>query len=89
MELRDFYYKKHYLALRAMSETDKNLLRISKEVNITYSHLNKISKRWEEMGLICMETKSKDMRSKRITLTKEGDELLTLLNKVNIVMEQR
>jgi DNA-binding MarR family transcriptional regulator len=56
---------------------------VAKRVNVTYSHIVKITKKCESLGLITM---SKLGRIKKITLTAKGQEFALYLKKASTLL---
>lgn len=61
---------------------------IGNKLEITWSHVSKVTKLLVEKGLINRETNENNMRIKSITLTKKGQEVQELLKEIKKILEE-
>ena len=61
---------------------------IGTKLNITWSHVSKVTKLLADKGLINRETNENNMRIKSITLTKKGQKVQEFLKEVKKILEE-
>lgn len=61
---------------------------IGNKLEITWSHVAKVTKLLAEKGLINRETNESNMRIKSISLTKKGQKIQILLKEIKKIMEE-
>ena len=76
---------KRYVNLLFLMGKKKNIHQLSREIDMTTSHLSNVTDQWHREGII---VKVKNGREVELELTKKGEEIVTLLRKYDSISKK-